>query len=134
MLRAARDCARSHAALQAFLEDLLGEAVTTASVPGGDWTPLVASIAAECRYEALCTSRPGINDERTDLYRLRRVAIRRGTSVSAVRRYASLSLSREIARASLLEVPRRALGPERYAALRARLLGDDATRAACGRS
>jgi peptidoglycan/xylan/chitin deacetylase (PgdA/CDA1 family) len=118
---------------KAFLEDLLGEPVTTASAPGGDWTPLVARIARECGYEALCTSQPGTNDDGTDLYRLRRVAIRSGTSARAFRRYARFSVTPEVVRATVLEVPRRVLGPARYAALRARLLGDDAARAASGR-
>jgi hypothetical protein len=62
------------ASSKAFLEDLLGAPVKTASVPGGGWSPLVASHARECGYAALCTSRPGVNDRRTDPFALRRVA------------------------------------------------------------
>jgi peptidoglycan/xylan/chitin deacetylase (PgdA/CDA1 family) len=109
---------------KAFLEDLLGAPVETGSVPGGAWSPAVARIARECGYRALCTSRPGANDSRTDLMELRRVAIRRDTATAAVRRYSEGGVGREAARAALLELPRRLLGRERYAALRARLLGD----------
>jgi peptidoglycan/xylan/chitin deacetylase (PgdA/CDA1 family) len=107
---------------KAFLEDLLGAAVTTGSVPGGDWSPEVARIARECGYTALCTSQPGVNDERTDPLALRRVAIRRATPLAAVERYARFRVGREVVRASALGVPRRLVGPHRYAALRARLL------------
>ena len=111
---------------KAFLEDLLGEGVETGSVPGGAWSPLVARVARECGYRALCTSRPGVNDERTDPMRLHRVAIRRDTPARAVERYARGALGREVARAAVLELPRRVLGRQRYRALRARLLGDEA--------
>jgi peptidoglycan/xylan/chitin deacetylase (PgdA/CDA1 family) len=107
---------------KAFLEDLLGEPVETGSVPGGAWSPAVARIARECGYRALCTSRPGINDAGTDPMGLRRVAVRRGTSAATLARYARGSVGREVARATALELPRRVLGRERYAALRERVL------------
>jgi peptidoglycan/xylan/chitin deacetylase (PgdA/CDA1 family) len=113
-------------ASKTYLEDLLGRAVEIGSLPGGAWSPLVARVARECGYRALCTSRPGVNDGRTDPMRLRRVAVRRGTDVDAVRRYARRAVGREVARAAALEVPRRLLGRRGYARLRARVLGDDA--------
>lgn len=110
------------ASSKAFLEDLLGAPVTTGSVPGGDWSPLVATIARESGYTAICTSRPGINDDRTDPFGLRRVAIRRMTTPTAVARYARFRVGRERLRAAVLDVPRGLVGRERYAAIRARLL------------
>ncbi len=109
---------------KAFLEDLLGEPVEVGSVPGGAWSPLVARVARECGYRALCTSRPGANEPHTDPMRLRRVAVRSGTDTAAVRRYARGAGTREVARAAALDLPRRVLGRHRYARLRARLLGD----------
>lgn len=112
------------ASSRAFLEDLLGAPVTTGSVPGGDWSPAVARVARECGYTALCTSRPGINDERTDLFALRRITIRASTKPAAAERYARLRVGPEVLRATVLDVPRRLLGRERYAALRAWVLDD----------
>ena len=111
------------AAAKGFLEDLLGAEVTTGSVPGGAWSRAVAEAAAECGYRTLYTSRPGVNDEQTDPFALRRVPIRAGTTTAAMRRYAQLDVGREVLRAKALELPRSMLGRERYARLRARLLG-----------
>lgn len=111
---------------KARLEDLLGAPVATATVPGGAWSPAVARIARECGYEALCTSRAGLNHPGADPFRLRRIAIRGNTTADDVGRYARMSVGREVLRAGALELPRRALGRKRYAALRARLLGDEA--------
>lgn len=109
---------------KAFLEDLLGAAVEVGSVPGGAWSPAVGRIARECGYRALCTSRPGVNEATTDPMQLRRIAIRCDTDAATVRRYADGEVRREAARATVLELPRRLLGRQRYAALRAKLLGD----------
>jgi peptidoglycan/xylan/chitin deacetylase (PgdA/CDA1 family) len=106
------------------LEDLLGAPVVTGSVPGGAWSPTVARIAEECGYLALCTSRAGLNNADADPFRLRRIAVRGATSAEDVGRYARMSVGREVLRARALELPRRALGRKRYAALRTRLLGD----------
>ena len=114
---------------KARLEDLLGAPVVTAAVPGGAWSPTVARVARECGYEAVCTSRAGLNNAGTDPFRLRRIAIRGSTTPDDVARYARMSVGREVLRAGALELPRRALGRKRYAALRARLLGDGAARA-----
>jgi peptidoglycan/xylan/chitin deacetylase (PgdA/CDA1 family) len=111
------------ASSKTFLEDLLGAEVPTGSVPGGAWSPIVAETAARCGYRALYTSRPGVNDEHTDPFALRRIPIRRGTSRRAVERFARLSVRREVVRAAVLEAPRMLLGRKRYEALRARLLG-----------
>ena len=109
---------------KARLEDLLGAPVVTASVPGGAWSPTVARIAEECGYRALCTSRAGLNDAGSDPFRLRRIAVRGSTGPEVVERYARMSVGREVLRARALELPKWALGRKRYAALRARLLGD----------
>jgi peptidoglycan/xylan/chitin deacetylase (PgdA/CDA1 family) len=111
---------------KAFLEDVLGEPVVSGSVPGGAWTPVVARVARECGYRALCTSRPGVNRLGTDPMRLHRVGIRRDTTAYAVGRYARGAIGREVVRAAALELPRRLLGRRRYADFRARLLGERA--------
>jgi peptidoglycan/xylan/chitin deacetylase (PgdA/CDA1 family) len=110
-------------AAKSFLEDLLGTDVTTGSVPGGAWSTAVAEAAAESGYRALYTSRPGLNDEGTDPFALRRVPVRGGTTIAAVERFARLDVRREVARAAVLGAPRTILGRERYARVRARLLG-----------
>lgn len=108
---------------KAFLEDIAGRPVKSASVPGGDWSPLVARIAEECGYECLCTSRPGWNGSWGNPFRLRRMAVRATVGADRIARYCRFSVGREVVRHSVLQVPKRVLGLERYSRLRRRLLG-----------
>jgi peptidoglycan/xylan/chitin deacetylase (PgdA/CDA1 family) len=87
---------------RAFLEDILGGPVGTASVPGGSWSPVVGGLARASGYVGLATSRPGINHPGVTQFTVTGPRLRSG----------------------LLDVPRRLLGPRRYAAIRRRLLGD----------
>jgi peptidoglycan/xylan/chitin deacetylase (PgdA/CDA1 family) len=110
-------------ASRAFLEDVLGSPVTTGSLPHGGWSPAVAAVAEAAGYEFLYTSRPGVNDDRTPRFALRRVAVRRKTTPADLSRFARLQVRREVARATVLDVPRSLLGNDRYAAVRRRVLG-----------
>jgi peptidoglycan/xylan/chitin deacetylase (PgdA/CDA1 family) len=106
-----------------FLEELLGEPVTTSSVPDGSWSPLVARLAREAGYSGLCTSRPGVNRSGEEPFRLRRLAVRSRTDAATVRRWTRFSVAGPVLRGAALDIPRRVLGARRYAALRRRLLG-----------
>jgi peptidoglycan/xylan/chitin deacetylase (PgdA/CDA1 family) len=54
----AQEMAREWADSRAALQDLLGEDVTVASVPGGYYTPRVAATASQAGFRALFTSEP----------------------------------------------------------------------------
>ena len=109
---------------RAFLEDLLGGPIGIASVPGGSWSPVVSGLARASGYVGLATSRPGINRLGVDPFRLRRVAVRGGTQSATIERWMQFTVTGPRLRSGLLVVPRRLLGPRRYAAIRRRLLGD----------
>jgi peptidoglycan/xylan/chitin deacetylase (PgdA/CDA1 family) len=105
-----------------FLEELLQEPVETASVPGGSWNAEVARAARRVGYVGLCTSRPGVNREGDDPFRIRRLTVRSGTSAATVERWSRFSVAGPVLRSGLRWVPHRLLGAPRYAALRRRLL------------
>jgi peptidoglycan/xylan/chitin deacetylase (PgdA/CDA1 family) len=113
---------------KAFLEDLLGAPVRTGSVPGGDWSPVVARVARETGYRVLATSRPGVNRAGDDPFRRSRVAVRATTDATTIARWLRFSLVPERMRYLALEIPRRLLGVERFGRLRRRLLGGSAAR------
>ena len=106
------------------LEDLLGAAVTSASAPGGEWTPAIARVAGELGLRTLATSRPGLNKAKTPAHRLRRMAIRRHTSAADVARLCRFELGPELWRWRLLQTPRSLLGPRLYTRLRRVALRD----------
>lgn len=101
-----------------YLEALLGQAVTHASIPGGDMTPLVVSCAREAGITSLANSRPGLNGAASTPFDLRRLAIKASTRVVDVQRYCRFSLLPERARWAALQMPRAMLGMKRYSRLR----------------
>lgn len=106
-----------------FLEDAVGAAVTTASLPEGNWTPRIAREVRECGFACLCTSDPSVNRPGTDPFRLHRVAIRRSTTAAAVRDYCRFALLGQVLRHRVLAIPKRLLGLDTYARVRNMLLG-----------
>lgn len=110
---------------KAFLEDVTGKPVKIGSPPGGRWTPAVERIAKECGYEALATSRPGVNGPGTSPFRLRRMPITRWMGEDTVARYCRFFTRRESLRYALLELPKWAIGMERYARVRRRILSGE---------
>ena len=111
---------------KAFLEDLLGDPVTSGSAPGGSWSSAVGLAARELGYACFCTSRAGVNRVGNDPFQVRRLAVYRDTGVETVARWGRFSVADVLARQALLGVPRRLLGARRYALLRRRLLGTSA--------
>jgi hypothetical protein len=93
-------------------------------MPGGDWNEGIASCAKEAGLEMLCTSKPGINALDDPLFNLSRMAIRASTTASDIQRYCSYNIRKELLRWIILQLPRLALGMQRYTLLRRRLLGE----------
>lgn len=114
------------------LEDIVGNEVDSLSVPNGAVDDRVIRIAADCGYRYVCVSSVHCNSVKRGPLSIGRVAIRAGTSVEQVERYASGDLSRERLRGAVLSFPKRVLGPTRYRQLRGVLLGEaPATREMC---
>jgi peptidoglycan/xylan/chitin deacetylase (PgdA/CDA1 family) len=114
------------------LEDIVGEEVDSLSIPNGAADDRVIRIAADCGYRYVFVSAVHRNSYRRGRLSIGRVAIRAGTSVEQVARYASGHLSRERLRGAVLSLPKRVLGPTRYRQLRGMLLGEaPATREMC---
>jgi peptidoglycan/xylan/chitin deacetylase (PgdA/CDA1 family) len=68
------------------ISNILGKAVTTASVPGGDYAPSVADAAAQAGYTRLFTSEPTDRPRRiSGIELIGRFTICRWTSVSTLR-------------------------------------------------
>jgi peptidoglycan/xylan/chitin deacetylase (PgdA/CDA1 family) len=63
-----------------MLEDKLGVAVPFFCYPRGDFNEAVKRIVSEEGYLAACTTLPGVNDWRTDLFALRRTYVGRHDS------------------------------------------------------
>ncbi|MFZ0418144.1 MAG: polysaccharide deacetylase family protein [Candidatus Sulfotelmatobacter sp.] len=74
---------REIADAKAQLENILGRTVAHFSCPGGRWTAQVARIAQQAGYRSVATSRIATNRRGTDLFRLARVAVMRGTPLAA---------------------------------------------------
>jgi peptidoglycan/xylan/chitin deacetylase (PgdA/CDA1 family) len=71
------------------IEDELGVPAPFFCYPRGDFTRAVTTIAREAGYLGACTTRPGVNDARTDLFALRRTYIgRRDTGQEFARKVA----------------------------------------------
>lgn len=112
-----RDC-------RMWLEDLLGQPVRHASLPGGDYTPTIAECAREAGLASLANSRPGLNRASSSPFDIHRLAVKGATSLDDVARWCRFDVVREQARWSLLQVPRRVLGMRNYSRLRRFMLGE----------
>ena len=74
------------------LEDLLGRAVTVASVPGGYFSRAVADVAAECGFRVLFTSEPTSRTSSADgCAVIGRFTIRRGHAPDMAQRFVMAS-------------------------------------------
>jgi peptidoglycan/xylan/chitin deacetylase (PgdA/CDA1 family) len=111
------------------LADIIGGAVTAASVPGGDFAPQVAESAARAGFTTLFTSEPTLDASYAFGLTLRgRFTIRRRTSAATAAALASgewLPCARQGVLWNAKKMSKR-LGGERYLQLRRLLLGHDA--------
>ncbi len=105
------------------LEEIIGKRVASFSCPGGRWSAAVARAAREAGYDSVATSRTGTNASSTDLFRLSRVAMMRGTSMidyARVCRGEGLLLRR--ARAEMFDAAKGVLGNSLYEKVRSLVL------------
>jgi peptidoglycan/xylan/chitin deacetylase (PgdA/CDA1 family) len=65
------------------LEDIIGRPVYDFSCPGGRWSPQVARIAEQAGYRSVATSRISTNRRGSDPFHLARIAVMRGTPITA---------------------------------------------------
>jgi peptidoglycan/xylan/chitin deacetylase (PgdA/CDA1 family) len=106
------------------LEDILGLAVDSVSIPNGAVDGRVRRIAAEVGYRLIYTSATRANSRRHGPLDIGRIAVRNTTTAADVASYARGQFGRERLRQQLLSLPKRLLGPRNYRALRRTLLGE----------
>jgi hypothetical protein len=106
------------------LEAIANKPIRIASLPGGDLTNRVVDGAKAAGMQALCTSIPGVNTEKTSYFAMRRIPIRYNTSEGDVKRYLSNNTYLEIFRWALFMIPHRILGGRRYVYFRRWFLGE----------
>jgi peptidoglycan/xylan/chitin deacetylase (PgdA/CDA1 family) len=110
-----------------FLEQIIAKPVHSASVPGGDIDDRIIRGAKKAGLKYLCTSQPGINHPTTHPFRLKRIAIRENTDSKDMGRFCHLSVTLEVFRWRMLEVPRQVLGMKNYSRLQRLLVDSKAT-------
>jgi peptidoglycan/xylan/chitin deacetylase (PgdA/CDA1 family) len=107
-----------------LLEDALGYAVDTISIPSGAVDHRIRRIAAECGYRFVFDSEVRVNRRGDSPLAIARVAVMHDTPLDAVDRYVNQQLTRERVRRAVLQAPKRLLGLKRYERLRRTLLGE----------
>jgi peptidoglycan/xylan/chitin deacetylase (PgdA/CDA1 family) len=104
------------------LEDAVGYAVDTLSIPSGAVDARVRRIAAECGYAYVFDSEVRVNRRGDSPLAIARVAVMGCTTPDAVERYVRQRVARERLRRVALQAPKRLLGLKRYERLRRWLL------------
>jgi peptidoglycan/xylan/chitin deacetylase (PgdA/CDA1 family) len=107
-----------------LLEDVMGCAVDTLSIPSGAVDARVRRIAAECGYTFLFDSQVRVNRRGDNPMAIGRVAVMRNTRPQDVDRYVRQRIGRERLRRAILQAPKRLMGLPRYERVRRRLLGE----------
>jgi peptidoglycan/xylan/chitin deacetylase (PgdA/CDA1 family) len=101
------------------LENMIGRPVLHFSCPGGRWSTAVVRFAMKSGYRTVATSRIGSNRPDSDPFRLARIAVMRGTPLTA---YQALCQGRGLWRRQLRDflqgTTRRVLGNSWYDRLR----------------
>ena len=93
-------------------------------MPGGFWNEKIAISAEEAGLKYLFTSKPGINYSNNYLLNLKRIGIRYNTQLKDIQRYCDYKINKELARETIFQIPRRAIGIRRYSLLRRVFLGE----------
>ena len=81
---------------KSYLEDLIGKAIVSASLPGGFWNEKIAISAKEAGLKYLFTSKPGINYSNTYLLNLKRIGIRYNTQLKDIQRYCDYKIKTSV--------------------------------------
>ncbi|MFZ0772488.1 MAG: polysaccharide deacetylase family protein [Candidatus Sulfotelmatobacter sp.] len=77
------DLNREIAEAKIRLEEMIDRPVHHFSCPGGRWSPNVSAIARRAGYSSIATSRIAMNRHTSDPFRLARIAVMRGLSLTA---------------------------------------------------
>lgn len=107
------------------IEQILGKKITTIALPGGRGDERVRQLSKESGYTRLCTSVLGYNDQKTDPFTLKRIAITRQMSLET---FASLvsdtggQIQKLKLRQFVLTSMKAVLGNRFYEIVRSRLL------------
>jgi peptidoglycan/xylan/chitin deacetylase (PgdA/CDA1 family) len=107
-----------------LLEDAVGYAIDTLSIPSGAVDTRVRRIAAECGYAFVFDSEVRVNRRGDSPLAIGRVAVMNDTGPAAFDRYLRQRVTRERLRRAALQAPKRMLGLRRYERLRRWLLGE----------
>ena len=106
-----------------ILEGWIGSPVCFLSIPGGIYNGVAKRIAKETGYLAVVTSDLGVNVINSDLYALKRIAVRRRVTLSQFALYLEgRGMFREKLRQFAMNAAKRILGIRTYVSLRAKLL------------
>jgi peptidoglycan/xylan/chitin deacetylase (PgdA/CDA1 family) len=104
------------------VESLIGRPVVSASQPGGGRCSSAAACARAEGFLTFSTSRPGVNRAGTDLFDLRRIAVKATTSGEDIARYCRFEVGGDVTRWAALSALRGLVGPKGYRAVRRSLL------------
>ena len=107
-----------------FLERLTDQQVVYASLPGGDESPSITSIARQLGLQAVFTSRPGFNLSSTSPFAQKRIFVRASTTCDDIQRYCRYFVNRDILRWFIFQIPHKILGGKKYVYLRRWLLNE----------
>jgi len=77
------DLNREIAEAKTQLEEMIGRPVYHFSCPGGRWSPKVSEVARRAGYRSIATSRIAVNHRASDPFRLARVVVMRGATLTA---------------------------------------------------
>jgi peptidoglycan/xylan/chitin deacetylase (PgdA/CDA1 family) len=105
------------------LQEMTGHAVAHLSCPGGRWSQRVAKFAQQAGYRSVATSRSTANYANSDVFRLGRVGVMRGTDLDTFQQFCQgrglwKRQARELTRAAAKNI----FGNSRYDRIRALLL------------
>lgn len=106
-----------------ILEEIIGQKIAHFSCPGGRFDARVAQFARELSYQTVSTSRVGRNDQKSDLFRLSRMAVTSGTQLRDFERLCRGEvLPREKMRDWVLSGAKTLLGNDFYTKARTKML------------
>ena len=111
------------------IERIIGEQVTSMSLPGGRGDNRVIEIARNTGYKAICNSTVGHNNTKQDPLHIKRIVIPRGMRIQQFEkmiRGQGTYYYYQIARQRLLALAKRLLGNRIYVLLRSRIVDDNA--------
>lgn len=110
---------------KALLETIIGAPVVVFAPPGGRYSQRTVEVLREANFEAMCTSRFGVNRPGTSPFALRRFPVTDATSPGmfhAMMVGATMPLLPHYVRSGTLHALRRVLGDSAYRRLRSKLI------------